>query len=202
MNVLLSSMKQSLAELDLGLKGDLTMSEPMEKLMSALANDTVRPAADCPGCQLWGFAVQLVIVAALVLLMVSVELGVSGKAAAARCLSGQGVPAQVWCHAPAGAGLLGQPGLPQPEATGVLAAQPAAACHAAGRVDSRPGRAQVCLAVRAVQPPVLPHRRHAGGLCRCATCTAAHLPCKLAVLQVQWLLCWCWGGEQGCPCRS
>ena len=52
MNVLLSSMKQSLAELDLGLKGDLTMSEPMEKLMSALANDTVRPAAVCPGCQL------------------------------------------------------------------------------------------------------------------------------------------------------
>ena len=52
MNVLLSSMKQSLAELDLGLKGDLTMSEPMEKLMSALANDTVRPAADCPGRQL------------------------------------------------------------------------------------------------------------------------------------------------------
>eukprot|EP00891_Asterochloris_glomerata_P002883 jgi/Astpho2/2883/Aster-01037 len=41
MNMLLSSMKQSLAELDLGLKGDLTMSEPMEKLMSALANDTV-----------------------------------------------------------------------------------------------------------------------------------------------------------------
>ena len=54
MNVLLSSMKQSLAELDLGLKGDLTMSEPMEKLMSALANDTVRPAAGCPGCQLCG----------------------------------------------------------------------------------------------------------------------------------------------------
>ena len=34
-------MKRSLAELDLGLKGDLTMSEPMEKLMQALATDTV-----------------------------------------------------------------------------------------------------------------------------------------------------------------
>lgn len=34
-------MKRSLAELELGLKGDLTMSEPMERLMNALANDTV-----------------------------------------------------------------------------------------------------------------------------------------------------------------
>ena len=41
MNVLLSTMRRSLAELDLGLKGDLTMSEPMEKLMLALANDGV-----------------------------------------------------------------------------------------------------------------------------------------------------------------
>jgi len=41
MNGLLSTMKRSLAELDLGLKGDLTMSEPMEKLMLALANDGV-----------------------------------------------------------------------------------------------------------------------------------------------------------------
>ena len=41
MNGLLSTMRRSLAELDLGLKGDLTMSEPMEKLMVALANDSV-----------------------------------------------------------------------------------------------------------------------------------------------------------------
>jgi dynein heavy chain len=33
MNTLLSEMKRSLAELDLGLKGDLTMTEPMERLM-------------------------------------------------------------------------------------------------------------------------------------------------------------------------
>lgn len=41
MNVLTAEMKRSLAELDLGLRGDLTMSEPMEKLMRALAADTV-----------------------------------------------------------------------------------------------------------------------------------------------------------------
>lgn len=41
MNALLSEMKRSLAELDLGLKGDLTISEPMEKLMYSLANDCV-----------------------------------------------------------------------------------------------------------------------------------------------------------------
>lgn len=41
MNVLLAEMKRSLAELDLGLKGDLTMSEPMEKLMKSLATDLV-----------------------------------------------------------------------------------------------------------------------------------------------------------------
>ncbi|KAK9866454.1 hypothetical protein WJX84_011662 [Apatococcus fuscideae] len=41
MNVLLGAMRRSLAELDLGLKGDLTMSEPMEKLMFSLASDQV-----------------------------------------------------------------------------------------------------------------------------------------------------------------
>lgn len=41
MNMLLAEMKRSLAELDLGLKGDLTMSEPMERLMKALAVDAV-----------------------------------------------------------------------------------------------------------------------------------------------------------------
>ena len=41
MNVLLSEMKRSLAELDLGLKGDLTMTGPMEALMNALAEDRV-----------------------------------------------------------------------------------------------------------------------------------------------------------------
>lgn len=41
MNIVLSEMKRSLAELDLGLKGDLTMSEPMEKLMLSLATDAV-----------------------------------------------------------------------------------------------------------------------------------------------------------------
>jgi dynein heavy chain len=41
MNLLLAEMKRSLAELDLGLKGDLTISEPMESLMRSLASDTV-----------------------------------------------------------------------------------------------------------------------------------------------------------------
>eukprot|EP00201_Polytomella_parva_P017476 CAMPEP_0175071536 /NCGR_PEP_ID=MMETSP0052_2-20121109/19298_1 /TAXON_ID=51329 ORGANISM="Polytomella parva, Strain SAG 63-3" /NCGR_SAMPLE_ID=MMETSP0052_2 /ASSEMBLY_ACC=CAM_ASM_000194 /LENGTH=4543 /DNA_ID=CAMNT_0016338719 /DNA_START=12 /DNA_END=13643 /DNA_ORIENTATION=- len=41
MNVILAEMKRSLAELDLGLKGDLTMSEPMERLMNSLASDGV-----------------------------------------------------------------------------------------------------------------------------------------------------------------
>ena len=41
MNVLLAAMRRSLAELDLGLKGDLTMTEPMERLMTALACDAV-----------------------------------------------------------------------------------------------------------------------------------------------------------------
>lgn len=41
MNILLSEMKRSLIELDLGLKGDLTMSAPMELIMMALANDGV-----------------------------------------------------------------------------------------------------------------------------------------------------------------
>ena len=35
MNVLLARIRSTLAELDLGLKGDLTMSEPMERLMQA-----------------------------------------------------------------------------------------------------------------------------------------------------------------------
>ena len=37
MNVLLARIRSTLAELDLGLKGDLTMSEPMERLMQARA---------------------------------------------------------------------------------------------------------------------------------------------------------------------
>ena len=41
MNALLAEMRRGLAELDLGLKGDLTVSEPMERLMRALAADTV-----------------------------------------------------------------------------------------------------------------------------------------------------------------
>jgi len=41
MNKLLKEMKRSLAELDLGLKGDLTMSDPMERLMNALADGKV-----------------------------------------------------------------------------------------------------------------------------------------------------------------
>jgi dynein heavy chain len=41
MNLLLAEMKRSLAELDLGLKGDLTISEPMEGLMRSLASDAV-----------------------------------------------------------------------------------------------------------------------------------------------------------------
>ena len=46
MNALLTEMKRSLAELDLGLKGDLTISEPMEKLMNSLANDAVPGTAE------------------------------------------------------------------------------------------------------------------------------------------------------------
>jgi dynein heavy chain len=41
MNVLVAEMKRSLAELDLGLKGDLTMSDPMETLMNALSQGAV-----------------------------------------------------------------------------------------------------------------------------------------------------------------
>ncbi|PNW78281.1 hypothetical protein CHLRE_09g403800v5 [Chlamydomonas reinhardtii] len=41
MNMLLAEMKRSLLELDLGLKGDLTMTEPMERLLKALATDAV-----------------------------------------------------------------------------------------------------------------------------------------------------------------
>jgi dynein heavy chain, axonemal len=41
MNLLLAEMRRSLSELDLGLRGDLTVSEPMERLMRALATDTV-----------------------------------------------------------------------------------------------------------------------------------------------------------------
>ena len=35
MNVLLARIRSTLSELDLGLKGDLTVSEPMERLMQA-----------------------------------------------------------------------------------------------------------------------------------------------------------------------
>jgi len=38
---LLTAIRRSLAELDLGLKGDLTMSESMETLMYAMASDAV-----------------------------------------------------------------------------------------------------------------------------------------------------------------
>jgi dynein heavy chain len=41
MNTLLTEMKRSLLELDLGLKGDLTMSAPMERIMVSMANDGV-----------------------------------------------------------------------------------------------------------------------------------------------------------------
>lgn len=44
MNTLLAEMRRSLLELDLGLRGDLTMSESMDKLVQALADDAV------PGC--------------------------------------------------------------------------------------------------------------------------------------------------------
>ena len=40
MNVLLARIRATLAELDLGLKGDLTMSEPMERLMQARTDDS------------------------------------------------------------------------------------------------------------------------------------------------------------------
>ena len=41
MNGLMFELKRSLAELDLGLKGDLSISEPMEALMNALYDDKV-----------------------------------------------------------------------------------------------------------------------------------------------------------------
>ncbi len=41
MNVLLIEMKRSLVELDLGLKGGLTMSSVMEAMMTCLATDVV-----------------------------------------------------------------------------------------------------------------------------------------------------------------
>ena len=47
MNLLLAEMRRSLAELDLGLRGDLTVSEPMERLMRALATDTVPARCGC-----------------------------------------------------------------------------------------------------------------------------------------------------------
>lgn len=40
-NALLTEMRRSLLELDLGLRGDLTMSEDMERLLQALAGDAV-----------------------------------------------------------------------------------------------------------------------------------------------------------------
>jgi len=48
MNMLLFELKRSLAELDLGLKGDLSISEPMEKLMNSLYDDKV--PANWNGC--------------------------------------------------------------------------------------------------------------------------------------------------------
>ena len=41
MNMLLFELKRSLVELDLGLKGDLSISEPMEILINALYEDRV-----------------------------------------------------------------------------------------------------------------------------------------------------------------
>jgi dynein heavy chain len=43
MNVLLGVMKLSLFELDLGLKGDLTISDAMEDMMAALFNEKIPP---------------------------------------------------------------------------------------------------------------------------------------------------------------
>lgn len=40
-NALLAEMRRSLLELDLGLQGDLTMGEDMERLVQALAGDVV-----------------------------------------------------------------------------------------------------------------------------------------------------------------
>ena len=44
MNVLLALMKLTLFELDLGLKGDLTISDAMESLMDSLYMETIPPA--------------------------------------------------------------------------------------------------------------------------------------------------------------
>lgn len=41
MNILIKTMRQSLLELQLGLKGDLTMSDSMEKLLASLFIDNV-----------------------------------------------------------------------------------------------------------------------------------------------------------------
>ena len=41
MVVLITLIRRNLAELDLGLKGDLTMSEPMERLANHMAEGTI-----------------------------------------------------------------------------------------------------------------------------------------------------------------
>lgn len=41
LNILLHEMKRSLVELDLGLKGGLTMTTPMESMMASLAHDAI-----------------------------------------------------------------------------------------------------------------------------------------------------------------
>ena len=45
MNLLLSEIRRSLLELDMGLKGDLSVSEAMETLMRALYDDKARGVA-------------------------------------------------------------------------------------------------------------------------------------------------------------
>ena len=51
MNLLTSEMKRSLKELDLGLKGELTITSDMEDLSNALFFDQVHKYRNWPGLQ-------------------------------------------------------------------------------------------------------------------------------------------------------
>ena len=164
MNALLVAMRRSLVELNLGLKGDLTMTEPMEKLTKALASDQVHPTATpaawtllhsvrAPPCQLPVHGREH-------FSDVHLQLCTGEDSALttdARCPPRRHKPSPATSSA-RGSGTLSEvsitgprpvdgAGIPQPAAPVLLVRQPAAAHPAAGGVDHRPVRAQVCVAV-------------------------------------------------------
>ena len=150
MNILTAEMKRSLAELDLGLRGDLTMSEPMERLMHALAADSV-PASwrnlAYPSLRPLGSWLANVQVRAQTPLH-------SGCCLRESC----GRFAATLSHAPPHTST-------QPHPLTYALTTRRAPCAGAGgtaqRLDGRPLGAQGRLALRPLQPSVLPHRRHA-----------------------------------------